>query len=739
MSESADREPEEGGGIALGDILRALRRRFWMIALFVVAAAGVVVTLILTLPNMYEGIAAVQIDPRKKTIVAVDAVIPDIQGDTPTIESQVEILKSKLIALKVIDALGLRTDPEFTGLPASQKISVSADESRRRLEVADATRSVMGPGVDEVGTSSPERDDIAAVFADRLKVTRIRNTLVVEIAFRSRDPVKAARIANTIAEVYIRDQIEIKVKASSLAAELVAPKIASLRAKISEAETKIARYKAENGLVDADGKALSEIQLARLTEQSVQVHQATAEARARYEQLRALRAGDVRGDIGDVLQSSSVKSLKDLLAKAKKREAELLTRYGDRHPEIARVRAEIADLTNQIQRETDQAVTNAKDEYRIALDREKQIEANLVQLKQQESVSKEVSVKLRDLEREAESSRRLYETMLARHKQIVESQDLVLPDSRIVERADVPGFPVWPKRKQLAIIGMLAGFGLGIGLSLVLELTQSGMRRRDEAEAIAGAPLLASIPRLERSGDGPADPMRALRVVLAEPQGAFTDAIHELATRLEEGRSEAGSRVVLFTSSLPNEGTTVTASNLALAVAARGARVLLVDGDLRRSKLTQRLGLDTAPGLADAIGQGQDFESVLLSDTVSGLAVMPAGDAGRFPMTPQEALAAPGFAQRLSRLKAHFDFIAIDAPPLLPVVDARILASYVDEIVLVTNWRSTPKDITRKAIRLLGSNAQMLSGMVFNRVDAKAVAKLKRRPAARARVRRRAA
>ncbi len=282
MRDRYDNQPDEGasGGFSLRDALAALRRRAWLIVLFAALGAGAAIAFAYSMPNLYEAEATVQIDPRKKTIVALEAVLPDIAGDTPTIESQVEILRSRVIALRVIDALKLRADAEFAPPPASSGLmswlSLSpaqllpivddAADSKRRLEAAVAARSASGPDAADVGADNPERDAVAAAFHSRLKTQRVRNSLVVEIRFMSNDPVKAARIANTIAEVYIRDQIDMKIRATGLAAELLEPKLVGLRAKVAEAEHQIARFKSENGIFDSNGNLLSDTQLARIAE-----------------------------------------------------------------------------------------------------------------------------------------------------------------------------------------------------------------------------------------------------------------------------------------------------------------------------------------------------------------------------------------------------------------------------------------------------------------------------------------
>ena len=400
MRDRYDNQPEEGAGGSLGfkDAVAALRRRAWLILLFAAVGTGAALAFAYSMPNLYEAEATVQIDPRKKTIVSLEAVLPDIAGDTPTIESQVEILRSRVIALRVIDALGLRSDREFAPLPATPgllgwlpfagppappHVDESA-QSKRRIEAAVAARSVSGPVAADVGADEPERDSVAAAFASRIKTQRVRNSLVVEIRFTSSDPVKAARIANTIAEVYIRDQIDMKIRATGLAAELLEPKLEGLRTKVADAEHRIARFKAENGIFDAGGNLLSETQLARLAEQVALARNSATEARARHDQVQhMLRAGEAR-NAADVLQSQTVRALKDNLARATRREAELLTKYGPLHPELIKARAEIVDVDSQLASEIQQIIASLKNELQVAEQRERALGVNLGQLKEQQ-------------------------------------------------------------------------------------------------------------------------------------------------------------------------------------------------------------------------------------------------------------------------------------------------------------------------------------------------------------------
>ncbi|MDX2156402.1 MAG: polysaccharide biosynthesis tyrosine autokinase [Hyphomicrobiaceae bacterium] len=728
-SEDSTIDTSEVGGFGPRDIIAALRRRWWLIAILGVIGGLIAALVALSIPNRYEAIATIQIDPRKKTIVQLDAVLPDIAGDTPTIESQVEILHSRAIALQVIEALDLRNDPEFNppsflqnlrqrlpflGLaPAPTNAAVRA-EAVRSIETDRAARGVAGPP-GNIGSAMPERDEMATAFAERLKTYRVRNSLIVELRYSARDPVKAARIANAIAEVYIRDQIEMKIRATGFASDLLEGKLGGLRKKVAEAEHRVARFKADNNIFDTGSELLSERQLSRLMEQTIVARNTTVEARARFDQLQEmLRRGEGK-NVGEVLQSHTVRMLKEQLGKATRREAELITKYGPRHPELIKARAELADVNEQLGREIDQIVANVKNEYKVAADRERQLDQSLNELKDQQSVSKEVSIKLRELERDAETSRRVLDAFLARYKQTTETQDLHLPDARVVEKADIPNEPAAPKRKQIVMIGAFGGAGLGLAITFLLAFLATGLSRPEDVDTAIGVPHLASVPLLQRQSDGLSDPMLALRLVLAQPKGAFAQALDTLVQQLGQRGTASSPQVLLVGSSLPNEGKSVIAANLALLLASRGTRTLLIDADLRRSVLTQNLGIEHAPGLLDAISHGQDFEKVLLQDTASGLAVMPAGS-GRVALSPVDVLEAPGFGQRLARLKAHFDMIIIDTPPLLPVVDGRILADYADQILLVAAWQRTPRELLRKAVALLGANSAKIAGLVINQV-----------------------
>lgn len=723
-------DEEEGGGFALSDLVGIARRR-WMVVAVSVAIAGSLTALIaLSLPSRYEAAATVQIDPRKKTIVNLENVVSDLKADQSTVESEVEVLRSKTIILNVIEAMELRKHPDFTKPNFMQRALSLVGFSR---DMAPATERPSLPangvvlGTQDVTSAAPQRDEIVSAFEKRLKVARVRNTLLIEVKFSAGDPVLAARVANSIVETYLKEQLAAKIRATSQATELLEQKLEGLRLKVLDADRKVAAFKAQHNIFDTEGQLLSEKQLARLMEQTVIARNHTAEARAKYEQVHELlKKGQQRSSIADVLQSPTIRLFKDQLVKATRREAELLTKYGPKHPEIMKARAEVADIEMQLAVEVDKIVANLETDFRVAAERERSLTQAMNGLKDQQVISKEAAVMLRELERESQSSRQVFEAFLTRYKQTAETHDLQVADSRIVERADVPLTVASPKRMQITVLGTLAGFALGCGLALLLEFASPGLRRPEDIEEALGIAHLASVPLLKRRSDGLDEPSAAVRATLTVPDGMFAESVRTARYAIDTHRQDPRPRVVLVTSALPNEGKTLLAANIAYQLATSGIRTLLIDADVRRSSLSQQLALERAPGLIDAIAQGQPFETFLLRDATTGLVVLAAGGgSGNTPgISAIQALDAPGFGQRIGRLKSHFDTIIIDAAPLLPVVDARILAEHADQIVLVTSWGRTPRQLLRRAMHLLAANRAKVVGAIINQMDSSEHAKL---------------
>ena len=720
-SEALEEQEESGGALSLDRALSAVRKRLKLVAVMPVVLAAIVAGVVMVTPNRYDASAIIQIDPRQKSITNIDAVVSDLKGDQSSIESEVEIIKSRPIILKVIETLDLRNDPEFNEPPAGSrllrkfgfeapKVAPERAPQRPRDQIADILK------VDEPGLSRPESDEVADAFLKKLKVIRVRNTLLIDIRFSANHAGKAARIANTIAETYLKDQLDSKTRAASTATTLLEEKLEEMRKKVSDAERRVEQWKAEHNVFDSEGQVLSEKQLARLMEQTVTARNATSEARAKFEQAQKLaRAGDPGNAIVEVLQSHTVRLLKEQLANATRKSAELKTKYGPKHPEILKVNAELAEAEAQLRVEIERLVANLRNETEVAEERERQLAISLNQLKQQQVVSKDTGVELKQLEREAVSSKQLFEALLTRYKQTAETQGFQLPDVRIIEKADAPQFPASPKRKQLVLIAAAGGLVLGLALAVLLELMAPGISRQEDIERVFDVAHLSSVPS-PQTANGFLSPAKAVRLVVAEPSSLYADAIRSARRELDMRRTSTAPRIILVTSSVAGEGADLIASNLAHNYAMTGGRPLLIDGDMRLQLLTRQLANGRQTGLLDQVLAQQPVEAAILRDGVTGLHFLPATGPQAPAVSIPETLNSNALAEALTGLKTRFDTIIISVPPLLPVIDGRILADYADQIVFVVAWQKTPKQLAKTALKTLGMNDKKLAGVVLNDV-----------------------
>ena len=740
----------EDTGFSITDILALLHKRTKLIVAVIAGLTAAAAVIVSMMPNKYTAISTVMLESREKTVTDVGRVVDGIRVDTPAIESQVEIIASAAIALRVIDKLGLRNDPEFGGFPSSSALGTKliGAPSRRSTATTTASSAAATPAAAAQAAqafhtwSAPaagRRDYVLANFLDGLDVRRVRNSHVIEISYTSTSAAKAAVIANAIAQAYIAHELDQKIKQSEMATSFLKTKLKSLRHRVTVAEQAVQRFKADNNLYDSDGHLLSEKRLTRLMEKTIAARNDTAEARSRFEQLHKMMLEHMpKGAIADVLKSHTVRMLKEQHAKIAGRVAELAIKYGPRHPSMQKARAELRDIDRQINNEVDKILSNLKNEYDVAEAREATLRTNLATLERQQGKLGQIGVKLDELEREANSSRQLYEAILSRYKQTAETQSMQLPDSRIVETALVPLRTSAPKRKKTVVIAFASSIAIALGLALLLEFLQSGQPMGRATTREIRLQQLASLPSFNETGQFATsqfanDPLHAIRMVLADPQSEYTQAIEALVLALDEqfappGRQRnsgpPGARVMMLTSALPGDGRTTLASNLAHLYAMSGRRTLLIDGDLRKGGLTSLLAprRHAYAGLHDCLAAAVPAQVAILHESTSGLNFLPARGHARQQLPVSVALASKQTAIIMAQLRKDFDMIVIDAPPLLPVADGRLLADHADQILFVMSWHKTPKELAIKAIRTLQYNADKLVGIIANQVASQSYA-----------------
>ena len=714
--------PAAGDVLDLRGLWLVLRRRGGVVATTVCLILAVTIVSLILIEPRYSATAVVLIDPRQQRVISAEAVLSGIGADAAAVESQVEVIESPTLALRVIEREKLESDPEF----------VERGMVARLAELLFIGRHP--PGQDEAARL---RAAVIDALRERMRVKRRGLTYVLEITVTSQSPQKAARLANAVADEYLAGQLAAKYRATKRASLWLGSRLEELREQVRGAERAVEGYKAEHNLVSVGaGENLLEQQIAEINQQMILARAKTAEARAKYQQVReATGAGGAAPGIAEALGSLVVTNLRTQFAEAARRAAELGARYGGQHPSVTATRAEVGDLQRQIDAELARILSGVRNEYEVAVGREASLEASLAELKKEAARWGESTVRLRELEREAQALRTVYEQFLARSKETLEQQSLQIADAEIISPAIVPMRPSYPRKLLVLAVAGAGSLLIGLSLAFTLEHLDPGFRSIEQVEAYLGLPCLGVLPLIAgqavpaqpgpptagratprswlKAEEGRADAL--MRVLAEQPLSAFAEAVRTVRVGLRFADRGRGVQVLAIVSALPGEGKSTIAANLALALKAAGERVALVDGDLRNPALTRALAPHAERGLMDVLRGALPLENVLVQDAATGLVVLPCVRTGAV-VNAAELIETGHFDMVLERLRLAFDHVIVDAAPLLPVVDGRAIVDRVDGALLVVEWGRTDRAAVQEAIRTLAGNADRVTGAVLSKV-----------------------
>jgi succinoglycan biosynthesis transport protein ExoP len=660
-----------------------LRRRTRLIAAILCATLLLAGLFLLVVVPQYSATAVVLVDPRQQKVVQAEAVLPGIGSDAAAVESQVEVIRSSPLMLRVIDKLGLRDDPEFTGPGLGGQITGFFGVSH----AVDPERALL---------------QLAASLQDRLWVQRRGLTYVLEIGFRSKDPAKAARIANAVAGEYLAEQTSAKQGATAKASTWLEGRIGELSNRVFKAERAIALYRARHDIVDTgEGRTLIDRQISELNQQLILARARTAEARSRFEQVR--RAPSVGGEAGsppEALNSPVIANLRTQYAQAARSDVEMTRTFGPRYPALQTNTAQMADLRQQIEREIARISAGLRNEFETAQSREKSLDASLATLKKQAAGAEQDSVQLRELQREAAASRTLLEQFLLRAKETTEQETLQIPEARILSAATSPLVPSSPKPGLLLAFALAGGLVLGIGSAAVLESLGRGFRTAAEVEEALGCPVWALLPKPVSAGQW------------GDSASGIEEGLRAVRTSLQGGAA-TWPQVTVVTSVLPGERASLLAASLAREIANGGRAALLVETSSAGGPATR--GKARVQGGLEALPRHPSLASLIRVDETTGLHILSLGATGCENVV--EMLTGVRGEQLLGDLRRRYPVILLDAPPILASADGRRLLDHADVVVLALRWNATGRDSVLTAIRLLDDNSEKVSGVVLTDVD----------------------
>jgi exopolysaccharide transport family protein len=698
------------------------RRRQWTFSIVaaVVFVLAIVITLYMQISRpLYTAAADVILDQHKQTVVNSEQVMGDLPSDPFTVDTEVEVLESRDLAEKVDAALNLDRDPFFNAeaRPPGLLRPIKRAVTGAIHNAIDALTGKQEPS--EALKQQITHEKVIDLVLKHLKVTRSGLTYVIEIGYQANDPQKAALIANTYADKYLLEQLDAKFDATERANQWLNSRLAGLRDQVVDAEAQVERYKAANGLLSAEGNTLTEQEISNLNNQLAATKAQEAEQVARLNTAQnQLAKGSTGDDVGEALNSQVIQQLRAQRAEVSRQVADLEARYGPRHPELLRAKGQLTDIDGQIQAEIKRVISNLQAQAQVARQRTASIESSLSQSKGTLVANNSASVKLNELERNAESARTLYQSFLDRFKQTSAQQGIEQSDSRVISRAKLPtklSSPVWILNLALGLVGAV---GVGFGSILLLEMFENRLFTSDQVETLFSLPDLGAIPMLastitdktvSRSRLSPTN------YVVERPLSAFSEAFRNLRAAIAMSKTGEQSQVIAITSSFPGEGKSTTSICLARVIAMAGASVVVVDCDLRRRAINLHLGLQAKAGLLEVLSGACSLEAGLVKDQLTNAYFLTASAEGA--SSPRDVFSGAAMDRLLQHLRQRFDIILLDTAPVLAVADTRIIAPKADTVLLLARWRKTAHQAVEKSIKMLQFSGAQIGGVALTQVD----------------------
>ena len=623
-----------------------------------------------------------------------------MEGGAGSADTQTHILQSDGLALEIINNLHLDQNRAFAG-------NLAVDPPK--------------PGT--IGVQQIDRQREAALlgnFHDSMTVKTVRNTRIIEISFRSPDPVLAATVVNNIVTTYIEDNYRTRYESTMQASDWLAKQISDLQMRVETSQEKLVRYQRENGMLGIDEKQNI------ITQKLDDLNKSFTDAQAdRFTKQAAFETAKA-GNFDQLSESAGAGSnLRQQEATLRAQYAQLTTTFGPNYPKTLELKNQIDQTERSIQAENQRALTRLEENYAAARAREAMLGKALDQQKLEANQLNEKAIEYSILKRDLDANRTLYEGLLQKLKEAGVAAGLRSSNIRIVDNARVPTFPVVPNTTRNLMMSLLIGLLGGLALAVLLETADTTVRTSEEAQALTALPSLGFIPHsallngnshsgrlINSSLPAIARHDSSLLIAQHRPNSEVAESFRSLRTSILLSSAVKRPRIIMFTSPMPQEGKTTTCVNMAIVLAQRGGNTLLIDADLRRPGIHRAFGTTNAVGLSSVLAGLEPFEKVIQNyEPLPNLSIMPTGP---IPPHPAELLGSDRMQELLTQLSRLYDHVILDSPPVNLVTDPAVLSQYMDGVFLVVRSGKTSKNALRHARDQLLQIKAPLIGLVVN-------------------------
>jgi capsular exopolysaccharide synthesis family protein len=716
MKNSQDTETRISDGysdedVHLRDYLRVILKRRWMIAMVFLVIVTTVTIRTLNMDPVYRATTQILIDKENPNVVNIEEVVGINAADRDYYQTQYEILKSKSVALKVIKDLDLKNSPEFAPKNGGFTLMGGLGSVLAWIKGVTSSAEDAENPADRCFNPDSEYNGIIEAYLGRLDVSPIRNSRLVDVSFEGGDPAIIAGIANAHAKLYTESGLQRKYSASEDAIVWLNLRIKEEAGILKEKETDIQKFREKEGLAAIDFEERQGIIIQSLNELNAALIQAETE-RLKKESLfseltRLSQQPEMVDSMPAIATNQVIQELKSQHVVLTGEYCNLSNKYGKEHPKMVRLSAAMKGINEEIAQEVKKSLQSVETEYRVALAEEKVIRQAMEGKKKEALDLNKKQIEYNSFKRNMETSRSMYESLLTRVKEAGLTEGLEATNIMVVDPARIPDYPVKPKKARNVLLAIIVGLTLAVGMALFFEYLDNTINTPDELERYFKVPFLGVVSKFK--ADAPGEEI----IVHSNPKSNVAEGFRNIRTNLLFSSPDVEKKHILITSSLPGDGKTLQAANIAISFAQMGQKVLLIDADMRKPRIHALFDLERSPGLSEYLA---GKKSGPRPTEITGLQVF---TSGRTCPNPSELLGSKRMKELLAseRAKDDFDMIIIDSPPILSVADAAILSAVTDGVVLVINAGSTPRPAIQRAIQQLSDVEAKLIGCVLNDMD----------------------
>jgi len=692
--------------IDLRQYLKIVNKYKWRIIVLAFTVAMLAAVVSLNITPSYRATSTLLIEADQAKAVSFEEIYGLDSNRKEYYLTQFEILKSRTIAEAVVKKLNLKDHVDFEAKPslfAGLKQSIpfipsSNSEPLTPEELADF-----------------KRQQLVDAFSERLSISPVRKTQLVKITYESSDSRMAALVANTVGEVYIDQHMNAKMGLTQKAAGWLTTRLSDLRVRLDMSEDKLQRYRERENLVDVEGiLGLVSKELEQTSEQLVVTRNDMNKLQSIVRVINEYGRDNIERleSISEITSHKVIQDVRQTLVEVELKVSELSQVYGHKHPKMIAAKAELVTVRKNLSVQVLRLVSGVEKQFSSSQRNVTALEGDLVRIKQQYQVLTAKEYEYRKLSREVSTNRKIYDTFFSRSKETEVTADFNAAVARFTDRAFRPSKPAKPNKPLIVLLAFVAALGLGVVVAFVVEALNDTFKSASDIEHKLSMRMLGLLPLVPLTKTRPFD----IHHFYQDDGRSFAESVRTLRTSFVLTQLERDIKVVAVTSSLPGEGKSTTATNLAFALGQLD-KTILVDADMRKPSLCKRFGIEPyQPGLSNFIAGTATLEDCLHFDEVSGIHVMPCG---LLPTNPLELLASKRFKEAIDELKAKFDRVVVDTAPVQAVSDSLVIAQQVDTVVYVVKSDDTRIGVVQTCLsRLVDANAR-IAGVVLNQVDTK--------------------